>query len=279
MKKHVIGTAFFLFFLICLLAGQAFSSWIGVTIQDWKSNAGDRTGARILSVEPGGPAALAGLRADDIIFSVNGQPLRGAKDLIEMLKRVPARSLVVLQVQRAGRIAQLRLATSDPPPGRAAQHPPGTAATVVQGAGMLRQVPYALSPDQVAVVDETGWPETFKITIYAEQEGSEDTIRDEVWNYHSKGKSFSFRNGVLIVRRTLDPVRGHLVYAPYKPVLFRAGMTPEEVFSCLETDELIKWDLPEERMEMYWVKQLVLGFIDQGLVFVETRPDDPRRKP
>jgi membrane-associated protease RseP (regulator of RpoE activity) len=282
MKKHFIGTAFFLISLICLLDSQAFPSWIGVTIQDWKSNAGDRTGAQILFVEPGGPAALAGLRADDIILSVNSQPLRGVKDLVEILQRIPARSLVVMQIQRAGRIAQLRLATSDPPPAPAAgaaRHSPGAAATVAQGVGTLRSEPYALSPDQMAVVDETGWPDTFKIAIYAEQEGSEETIRDEVWNYHTKGKSFSFRNGALIVRRAFDPVREPFAYTPYKPVIFREGMTSEEVFSCLAADEFIKWDLPEEQMEMYWVKQLVLGFIDKALVYVETRPDDPRRKP
>lgn len=282
MKKYAIGTAVFLLCLICLLARPAFSSWIGVAIQDWKSSAGDRAGAQVLSVEPHGPAFIAGIQVNDIILSVNGRPIRGAKDLAEMMQRIPTRSLIVLRVQRAGRIMELRMATADLPPAQpaeAAKKPPGAAATMAQAAGKLRTEPYALSPDQVAVVDETGWPETFKIVIHAEQDGSVASVRDEFWNYPSRGKSFSFRNGVLVVRRTFDPVRERLTYAPYKPVLFREGMTPEEVFAYLATDELIKWDLPEEQMEMYWVKQLVLGFIDQTLVYAETRPNDPRRKP
>ena len=40
---------------------------------------------RVRGLEPGGPAALAGIAAGDIIVSVDGSPVTGVDDLIRLL--------------------------------------------------------------------------------------------------------------------------------------------------------------------------------------------------
>jgi C-terminal processing protease CtpA/Prc len=46
---------------------------IGVQLE----KAADHTGARVREVSPGGPAAEAGIRVDDVIVAVNGTELKG----------------------------------------------------------------------------------------------------------------------------------------------------------------------------------------------------------
>ncbi|MDQ4011961.1 MAG: trypsin-like peptidase domain-containing protein, partial [Actinomycetota bacterium] len=48
-------------------------------------SAGQPTGMGIVSVTPGGPAATAGLQADEVITSVNDTPIRGASELAQVL--------------------------------------------------------------------------------------------------------------------------------------------------------------------------------------------------
>ncbi len=57
-------------------------------------------GAFLLEVMAGTPAALAGLRAGDAIVAVDGQPVRSPHDLTDRLDRLPAQSLIHLDVVR-----------------------------------------------------------------------------------------------------------------------------------------------------------------------------------
>ncbi|MGZ3412436.1 MAG: S1C family serine protease [Isosphaeraceae bacterium] len=57
-------------------------------------------GALLLEVMAGTPAALAGLRAGDAIVAVDGQPVRSPPDLTDRLDRLPAQSMIRLDVVR-----------------------------------------------------------------------------------------------------------------------------------------------------------------------------------
>jgi len=58
-------------------------------------------GAVLLEVMAGTPAALAGLRAGDAIVAVDGQPVRSPHDLTDRLDRLPAQSMIHLDIVRA----------------------------------------------------------------------------------------------------------------------------------------------------------------------------------
>src|SRR5271165_6708218 len=57
-------------------------------------------GALLLEVMAGTPAALAGLRAGDAIVAVDSQPVRSPPDLTDRLDRLPAQSMIRLDVVR-----------------------------------------------------------------------------------------------------------------------------------------------------------------------------------
>jgi C-terminal processing protease CtpA/Prc len=59
-------------------------------------------GVRVLSVSPGGPAAEAGLREDDVIVSLDGVPVAG-NTLITEMKKVKPEQKVKVKVLRAGK--------------------------------------------------------------------------------------------------------------------------------------------------------------------------------
>ena len=60
-------------------------------------------GLRVVDAPPGGAAALAGLQTDDVIISINGEPIRSLpyQEIVERL-RGPVGSSVQLDVFRDG---------------------------------------------------------------------------------------------------------------------------------------------------------------------------------
>lgn len=72
------------------------------------------SGARVVEVSPGGPAADGGVRPGDVIVSVNGAPISGqdaAQQVVEHMRRVAPNTKVQLRVMRGGRVRQLELTT------------------------------------------------------------------------------------------------------------------------------------------------------------------------
>jgi serine protease Do len=57
-------------------------------------------GVRVQDVDPDSPAAKAGLRADDLITAINGQPIHSDEDLGKILQPLSAGSKVTFQIQR-----------------------------------------------------------------------------------------------------------------------------------------------------------------------------------
>jgi S1-C subfamily serine protease len=73
-----------------------------VNLKPEESRGGLR-GLRVDRVVPGTPAARAGLRTDDLITAVNGQPVHDADDLVLQVGRLPVEALVRLDIVRQGR--------------------------------------------------------------------------------------------------------------------------------------------------------------------------------
>ncbi len=63
--------------------------------------------ARVGAVEPGGPAASAGFKVDDLIISIDGQKVRSFADLDRILTLNADRSLA-FEVERGGRAVELK---------------------------------------------------------------------------------------------------------------------------------------------------------------------------
>jgi serine protease Do len=82
--------------------GHIERGWLGVTVREDDSNARP-AGVGIAAVDRTGPAARAGLRAGDIITSINGQTIDTARDLVKTVAGTSPGSTVHLTVRRQAR--------------------------------------------------------------------------------------------------------------------------------------------------------------------------------
>ncbi len=89
---------------------------IGVALQDVPpkqaaaQGLGVQGGALIARVEPGSPAARAGLRQGDIVVAVEGSPVRSSTELRNRIALVETGSSVTLDILREGRRSRLKVA-------------------------------------------------------------------------------------------------------------------------------------------------------------------------
>ena len=106
--------------------GRVHRPMIGVEIRD--ANSADAEVFRlpspdgaVVSAEPRGPAAAAGLRLGDVIVAVDGEPVRGSGDLMETVMRKRPGDRVALDVIRYGdrRRVEVRLEEFQPESRRA----------------------------------------------------------------------------------------------------------------------------------------------------------------
>jgi len=70
-------------------------------------------GVMLDGVEPKGPAAAAGLKTDDIIIGINGQPVKDGDDLISRISDTPVNSSVTLNVDRDGKKMDFKVTIRD----------------------------------------------------------------------------------------------------------------------------------------------------------------------
>ena len=83
---------------------------LGVRFARDGSGAGGVGGARVESVQAGGAAGRAGLRAGDVVLAVDGKPIQDAQQLLTYIERLDgARTWVELDVLRDGRPRRLRV--------------------------------------------------------------------------------------------------------------------------------------------------------------------------
>ena len=83
-------------------------SYLGVMLADVGDgdaaglNRGETSGARITQVTPGSPADKAGLRANDVVVSVDGTRIESSRDLSRLVRRTPVGTTLQLEVLRDG---------------------------------------------------------------------------------------------------------------------------------------------------------------------------------
>jgi serine protease Do/serine protease DegQ len=85
--------------------GEVRRGRLGVQLQDVPG----REGAQIAQVQPGSPAAAAGLREGDVVTALNGRPVRGASELRAQLGVIPAGENVELRLQRGAEARSVRV--------------------------------------------------------------------------------------------------------------------------------------------------------------------------
>ena len=87
-----------------ITSGKAEHAFLGVTSRDTTITDGSakRSGAQIVSVESGTPAAKAGLKNGDVITAVNGEPVDSATALVGQVRELAAGDQAKLTVFRGG---------------------------------------------------------------------------------------------------------------------------------------------------------------------------------
>ena len=89
--------------------GRASHPVIGVGLDGVKPGDGSglSQGVRVVSVQPGSPAARAGLQPGDVIVAVAGQPIASPPQLVAAVERAGVGGSLSLGVNRAGRSLQI----------------------------------------------------------------------------------------------------------------------------------------------------------------------------
>jgi serine protease Do len=70
---------------------------------------GRKAPAFIDSIIPGSPAALAGLKTDDLVVTIGGQVVRDASDFRRLVAALPVGEVVVVEVKRKNELLSVRL--------------------------------------------------------------------------------------------------------------------------------------------------------------------------
>jgi len=94
--------------------------WIGVrgrTATSQIAGEGKPLGYRVTYVEPGSPAAHAGLAKNDIIVGIDARPIETKNDLDTILSSVTPGKLITVGVRAGSGTRKLPLRVSEPPPG------------------------------------------------------------------------------------------------------------------------------------------------------------------
>ncbi|MGC5616582.1 S1C family serine protease [Georgenia sp. Z1491] len=99
--------------------GSADHAFLGVGLEDGEAAAGGevRAGAAVRAVEPGSPAAAAGLREGDVVTALDGAPVGSAEALTAMVREHVGGDEVVLTVVRDEEESEVEVALASSPAG------------------------------------------------------------------------------------------------------------------------------------------------------------------
>jgi S1-C subfamily serine protease len=78
-----------------------------------RAELGRATAVEVITVEPEGPAAVAGVRPEDLIVSVGGEPVAGMDDLLQLIPGEAVGVPVQIAVVRAGRRLELEMVPAE----------------------------------------------------------------------------------------------------------------------------------------------------------------------
>jgi hypothetical protein len=106
-------------------------------------------------------------------------------------------------------------------------------------------------------------------------QGGDTLQREEHWRYYGRGEELVFIDGALVATADLGPLPAGYTFPDYSPVAFRADMSFDELAESLGITSFVKEEIPDEegdKAELYWAKQIALGFSNGELVYVESMP-------
>ncbi len=95
--------------------GRIPRGYLGVGLQPVAVEGGDEAGAMVMSVDPNGPGAAAGLHQGDIVVAWNGEPVRHVRSLLRALGPDSVGQTVTLGLRRGGKAEDVRLTVAERP--------------------------------------------------------------------------------------------------------------------------------------------------------------------
>jgi S1-C subfamily serine protease len=93
--------------------GQVPRGWLGLGLQPvavpepLRAEAGEATGMMVMSIADGGPGAVAGVKAGDILLTIDGSSMRGLRRVIAQLDDESVGRTVALRLIRGGEVLTL----------------------------------------------------------------------------------------------------------------------------------------------------------------------------
>lgn len=102
--------------------GRVRRGWLGVTSEEIPRAAAASLGLdppsalRVSSLDPQGPAARAGLRANDLVTHLNGQPILNAQETLNRVAGMPPGAVIEIRARRDQRQLDFRATLEERPP-------------------------------------------------------------------------------------------------------------------------------------------------------------------
>jgi len=93
--------------------GRIARGYLGLGLQPVATEGGDESGAMVMSVDPQGPGALAGVQQGDIIVAWNGEPIHHLQLVLRALGSDSVGQTVTLGLRRAGETKQVPLTVAE----------------------------------------------------------------------------------------------------------------------------------------------------------------------
>ena len=95
--------------------GKVPRGYLGLGLQPTRVDGDEGLGVMVMSVDPNGPGAAAGVRQGDVIIKWNDQPIQGVRMLLRTLGPALVGSTVKLALRRGGEPAEVHLTLSERP--------------------------------------------------------------------------------------------------------------------------------------------------------------------
>ena len=103
-------------------SGTQSVGYLGIAYQDVTTESAnalklpEEVGVEVTILEPGSPAAAAGLRVDDVVVEYNGQRVEGQLQLSRLISETPPGRQVRIKIYRNGYVANLIAKIGSRPP-------------------------------------------------------------------------------------------------------------------------------------------------------------------
>jgi len=95
--------------------GKVVRGWIGISVDPNSSDRLAQQGIQITAVDPGSPAAVAGLKPNDVITRIGGKPVRSASEGMKEVVNSKPGSAVVIDFYRNGEPQSVTVTIAEPP--------------------------------------------------------------------------------------------------------------------------------------------------------------------